>query len=136
MWAAPPRSMQPRQEGPPLPVGLGHTPSWTSGDVLLWMKRAFQTDPRTRSAAEIRPLNWPNDYLNIAAEDFHLKRDILLLWAKCRCDGSSFQEIIRGRPRKYGSSARVYRLRDEAATQIAAGINAAIIRGQAGANAA
>ena len=98
------------------------------------MKRAFRTDPRTRSAAEIRPLNWPNDYLDIAAEDFSLKRDILLLWAKCRSDGSSFQEVIRGRPTKYGSSAKVYRLRDEAAAQIAANINAAIIRAQAGQN--
>ena len=126
--------MLPRQEGPPLPVGFGHTPSWTSGDVLLWMKRAMGTDPRTRSVAEIRPLNWPNDYLDITAKDFSLKRDILLLWAKCRCDGSSFQEVIRGRPMKYGSSAKVYRLRDEAAAQIAANINAAITRAQAGQN--
>lgn len=120
-----------RQEGPPLHPALGHTPSWTSGDVLLWMKRAYATNPRTRSAAEIRPLNWLNEYLNIADPDWTKKRDLLLLWAKCRAEGASFQEAIRGRPLKYGSSATAYRLRDEAAEQIAAGINAAIIRGQA-----
>lgn len=68
----------PEGPDPPLPAWLGHTPSWTSGDVLLWMKRAFGTDPRTRSAAEIRPLNWPNDYLSLADPKlWALKRDIL-----------------------------------------------------------
>ncbi|SDA12977.1 hypothetical protein SAMN02799622_00871 [Methylobacterium sp. UNC378MF] len=95
------------------------------------MKRAYATNPRTRSAAEIRPLNWLNEYLNIADPDWTKKRDLLLLWAKCRAEGGSFQEAIRGRPLKYGSSATAYRLRDEAAEQIAAGINAAIIRSQA-----
>ena len=90
--------------------------------------RAFGTDPRTRSAAEIRPLNWPNDYLKITGKDFPLKRDILLLWARCRAEGISFQEIINGRPVKYGSSTKAYRVRDEAATEIAAGINATIRR--------
>ena len=122
-----------RQEGPPLPPALGHTPSWTSGDVLLWLKRAFKTNPKTRSAAEIRPLNWPNDYLDIAAADFTLKRDILLEWARCRADRESFQELIRNRTR-WGSSATVYRLRDEAAERIAAGINAAIVRSHASVN--
>lgn len=56
---------------------------------------------------------------------------ILLLWARCRCEGASFQDIIRGRPRKYGSSAKVYRLRHEAAAQIAAGLNVAIVRASA-----
>ena len=117
--------MHPRQEGPPLPVGLGHTPSWTSGDVLLWMKRAFLTNPKTRSAAEIRPLNWLNEYLDIADPDWAKKRDVLLAWARCRAERESFQELIRQMGWK---SATVYRLRDEGAAQIAAGINAAIVR--------
>jgi hypothetical protein len=128
--------MPPRQEGPPLHPALGHTPSWTSGDVLLWLKRACGTDPRTRSAAEIRPINWLNEYLDIADPDWTRKRDILLLWAQCRADGASFQEAIRGRPIKYGSSTTAYRLRDEAAVQIARGINAAIERAHASTQAA
>ncbi|MCJ2104714.1 hypothetical protein MKK70_04845 [Methylobacterium sp. E-041] len=122
-----------RPEGPdpPLPIWLGHTPSWTSGDVLLWLKRAFGTNPATRSAAEIRPLNWLNDYLLLGDPQWERKRDILLLWAKCRADGASFQESIRGRPVKYGSSTTAYRLRDEAAAEIAAGINAAIAKAHA-----
>ena len=111
---------------PPLPLALGHTPSWTSGDVLLWIKRAMGTNPRTRSAAEIRPVNWPNDYLDLTDPDWPVKRDILLTWARCRALKESFQEVIRNRSHRWGSSATVYRLRDEAATQIADGINAAI----------
>lgn len=114
-----------RQEGPPLHPALGHTPSWTSGDVLLWMKRAMHTDPRVRGPAEIRPVNWPNDYLNIAAPDFTAKRDVLIAWARCRAQRESFQEFCRDMGWK---SATAYRLRDEAAAQIAAGINAAILR--------
>lgn len=130
MWAASPRSMQPRQEGPPLPAGLGHTPSWTSGDVLLWMKRAFLTNPKTRSAAEIRPITWPNVYLSVTDPEWARKRDVLLAWARCRACKDSFQEFIRGRG--WGSPATVYRLRDEAAEEIAQGINAAIVRSLAG----
>ncbi len=117
--------MQPRQEGPPLPVALGHTPSWTGGDVLLWMKRAFSTDPRTRSAAEIRPLNWPNEYLTIIDPIWSRKRDVLLLWARCRAERRSFSDLVRGRG---WSLATTYRQRDEAAAEIAEGINAAIVR--------
>jgi hypothetical protein len=123
-----------RQEGPPLHPALGHTPSWTSGDVLLWLKRAYGTNPQTRSAAEIRPLNWLNEHLSIGHPDWVRRRDILLLWAQCRAEGASFQEAIRGRPNKYGSSATAYRLRDEAAEEIAEGINAAIVRARAGQN--
>lgn len=120
-----------RQDGPPLHPALGHTPSWTSGDVLLWLKRAYGTNPKTRSAAEIRPLNWLNEYLIVADPNWTRKRDILLLWAKCRHEGASFQEAIRLRPGKYGSSTTAYRLRDEAAEEIADGINAAILRSHA-----
>lgn len=132
MWAAPLRSMLPRQEGPPLPVGLGHTPSWTSGDVLLWMKRAFDTNPKTRSAAEIRPITWPNVYLSVTDPDWAHKRDVILAWARCRACKESFQEFTRGRG--WGSSATLYRIRDEAAEEIAQGINAAIVRAQADQN--
>ncbi|MCJ2067784.1 hypothetical protein MKK75_03005 [Methylobacterium sp. J-030] len=118
--------MFPRQEGPPLDPTLGRSPSWTSGDVLLWLKRACGTNPKTRSAAEVRPINWLNEYLDIVDPDWTKKRDILLAWAQCRADRMSFQDFIRSRPR-WGSPATVYRLRDEAAAQIAAGINAAII---------
>ena len=76
--------MLPGQEGPPLPVGLGHTPSWTSSDVLLWMKRAMHTDPRTRGPAEIRPITWPNVYLSVIKLNWTRKRDVLLAWARCR----------------------------------------------------
>lgn len=122
--------MASRPEGPdpPLPVWLGHTPSWTSGDVLLWLKRFFLTDPRTRSAAEARPIAWTNDYLSPADPDWTIKRDILLGWARCRAEKTSFQEVIRRHPTTWGSTATVYRLRDVAAAQIAAGINAAIIK--------
>lgn len=119
------------QEGPPLHPALGHTPSWTSRDVLLWLKRAFNTNPLTRSAAEIRPLNWLNEYLDTTDPNWTRKRDILLLWAKCRAEGASFHEAIRGRPVKYGSPTTAYRYRDEAAEEIAAGINGAIERAHA-----
>jgi hypothetical protein len=115
----------PAQEGPPLPIGLGHTPSWTSGDVLLWMKRAFSTNSKTRSAAEIRPLNWPNDFLAVTDPDWSHKRNVLLEWARCRAHGASFSELCRGRGWK---STRTYAVRDAAAAEIAAGINAAIAR--------
>jgi hypothetical protein len=115
-----------RQEGPPLHPALGHTPSWTSGDVLLWLKRAMHTDPRVRGPAEVRPIMWPNEYLDILDPLWARKRDILLAWARCRAAKESFQEFIRGRG--WGSPATVYRLRDDAAEQIAAGINAAITR--------
>lgn len=127
--------MLPRQEGPPLHPALGHTPSWTSGDVLLWLKRACGTNPKTRSAAEIRPLNWLNEYLDITDPDWTKKRDILHAWAQCRADRESFQEFIRSRPR-WGSPATVYRIRDEAATQIAERINAVIEQAHAGVKAA
>jgi hypothetical protein len=60
-----------RPEGPdpPLPTWLGHTQSWTGGDVMLWMKRSFFTAPRTRSAAEACPIAWANDYLSTADPD-------------------------------------------------------------------
>ena len=118
----------PEGPDPPLPVWLGHTPSWTSGDVLLWMKRAFSTNPKTRSASEARPISWPNDYLPLTDPEWSKKRDILLGWAQCRAAKASFQEVIRRKPNSWGSSATVYRLRDEAAAQIADGINAAIVK--------
>ena len=111
---------------PPLPVWLGHTLSWTGGDVLLWMKQFFSTDPRTRSASEARPIAWPNDYLSPADPDWSKKGDILLSWARCRAERTSFQEVIRRHPRTWGSPATVYRLRDDAAAEIANGINAKI----------
>ena len=89
--------MPPQQEGPPLHPALGHTPSWTSDDVLLWLKRTLNTNPRTRSAAEVRPLNWLNEYLDTTDPDWTKKRDILLAWAQCREDRESFQEFIRKR---------------------------------------
>ncbi|TXM65747.1 hypothetical protein [Methylobacterium sp. WL120] len=99
------------------------------------MKRAFGTDPKTRSAAEIRPLNWPNDYLSLADPKlWALKRDILFAWARSRAVRESFQEMIRRHPHSWGSSATVYRLRDEAASEIASGINAAIIKARGSVN--
>lgn len=118
----------PQGPDPPLPAWLGHTPSWTSGDVLLWMKRAFGTNPGTRSAAEIRPLNWPNDYLSPGDPLWTRKRDILLGWARCRAEKESFNALCLGRG---WAPKTAYRLRDEAAAQIAAGINAAIVRARA-----
>ncbi|MGU3667982.1 hypothetical protein ACLBX9_27665 [Methylobacterium sp. A49B] len=100
--------------------------------MLLWMKRAMHTDPRVRGPAEIRPVMWPNDYLDILDPLWARKRDILLAWARCRAAKESFQEFIRGRG--WGSAATIYRLRDEAAEQIADGINAAIVRSLAGKN--
>ncbi|MCJ2092259.1 hypothetical protein MKK67_07090 [Methylobacterium sp. J-072] len=92
--------------------------------MLLWLKRAFKTNPKTRSAAEIRPLNWLNEYLDIADPDWTRKRDVLLAWARCRAERESFQELIREMGWK---SATTYRLRDEAAAQIASRINATIV---------
>ena len=103
-----------RIEGPdpPLDPFLGHTPSWTSGDVLLWIKRAFSTDPRTRNVGEARPLNWPDLYLSMADPLRFRKRDILLNWARCRAQKESFNALCIGRG---WPPASAYRMRDEAA---------------------
>lgn len=118
-----------RPEGTDLPYAvpfspLGRTPSWTSGDVLLWMKRAFGTNPATRNLGEARPISWPSDYLLATDPLFSRKRDVLLGWARCRAEGASFDAWVRGRG---WSPATCYRLRDEAASEIARRINEAII---------
>lgn len=122
--------MPERLEGPNPPIEIpfspvGRTPSWTSGDVLLWLKRFFSTDPRTRNVGEARPISWCNDYLSPADPLWSRKRDVILSWARCRANKESFSEMCRGRG---WPPAAAYRLRDEAAGQIARGINEAIIR--------
>lgn len=52
--------------------------------MLLWMKRAMHTDPRTRGPAEIRPITRPNVYLSVIKLNWTCKRDVLLAWARCR----------------------------------------------------
>ena len=117
---------RPEGHDPPLPVWLGHTPSWTSGDVLLWVKRAFATNPRTRRAAEIRPLNWPNDDLSLADPmAWALERNVLLGWARCRAQKESFAELCVGRGWK---ASTAYLIRDRAAQEIADGIKATIVK--------
>lgn len=121
------RKSRPEGSDPPRAYDLsllGQTPSWTGGDVLLWMKRAFGTNPRTRNLGEARPLSWPAEHLSPSDPNWARKRDVLLLWARCRAEGMSFDAICRGRG---WSPASTYRLRDEAAAEIAARINEAIV---------
>lgn len=103
---------------------FGRTPSWTAGDVLLWMKRAFGTNPKTRNLGEARPLSWTADYLNPLDPLYPRKRDTILLWARCRAEGRSFSAAVTGRG---WSAATAYRHRDEAAAEIAQRINEAIV---------
>ena len=125
----PPRQPPPDSPDDAIPFSpAGRTPSWTPGDVLLWMKRAMGTDPRTRNVGEARPISWPSLYLSPADPLFARKRDVLLIWARCRATGDSFSEQIRARG---WSPATCYRLRDMAAAEIAHAINEAIVAGQA-----
>lgn len=102
---------------------MGRTPSWTASDVLLWMKRAWGTNAKTRNPGEARPLSWPTDYLSQQDPLFDRKCTIILAWARCRAQGASFDLLCRERG---WPPSTAYRLRDEAAAEIARGINEAI----------